>query len=478
MEAMRVLLTGATGYVGRRLMERLAADTNVELRLFVRNAAKVQPPPGRPVEIVEGTSFDPESLRKACAGMDAAFYLIHSLGAGAGFGDLERRSAENFRDACADAGVGRIIYLGGLGTMETASEHLRSRLETGEILSSRPDRVRTLWFRAGVVIGSGSASFEIIRNLVQKLPVMITPKWVLTKTAPIGIGDVVEYLRAGLTLPLEGNLVVDIGAGTMTFRDMLLGAARAMGLRRRILRVPFFSPRLSSYWLLLMTPVPYKIARALVDGLKSETIPANDAAARLFPGIAPAAFEDAVRRALEEIERHQVVSRWCDSTAGAACELKAPETIADAVYRDRKERSFAGLSPESVFRTLLSIGGDRGWFAFNGLWRIRGWIDKLAGGPGLNRGRRDAAELRIGDGVDFWKVLDLQPGRRLLLLAQMKLPGRAWLEFVIEGDRLVQTAYFLPRGLGGRLYWYAMLPAHVFIFRRLIRRLLAQAKKN
>jgi uncharacterized protein YbjT (DUF2867 family) len=469
---MRVLLTGATGYVGRRLMERLAGEPGIDLRLFVRNAAKVQPPAGKPVEIVEGSSFDVESLRAACRGMDAAYYLIHSLGAGSGFSDLERRSAENFRDACAEAGVGRIIYLGGLGTKATASEHLLSRIETGEILSARPDRVRTLWFRAGVVIGSGSASFEIVRNLVQKLPLMITPKWVLTRTEPIGIGAVVEYLRAGLDLPLEGNLIVDIGAGAMTFRDMLLGAAKAMGLKRRLIRVPLFSPGLSSYWLILMTPVPYKIARALVEGLKSETVAANDAARRFFPSITPESYDRAFARALEEIEHHQIVSRWCDSSAGAVCELKPPEKISDAVYHDRKERSFTGTSPEAVWRTLLSIGGDRGWFAFNGLWRIRGWIDKLLGGPGLNRGRRDGGELRIGDGVDFWKVLDLQPGKRLLLLAQMKLPGRAWLEFVIEGDRLVQTAYFLPRGLGGRIYWYAMLPFHAFIFRRLIRRII------
>jgi len=473
---MRVLLTGATGYVGRRLMERLAGDADIDLRLFVRNAAKVAPPPGKAVEIVEGTSFDPGSLRAACRGMDAAYYLIHSLGAGTGFSDLERRSAENFRDACVEAGVGRIIYLGGLGTKATASEHLRSRIETGEILSARPDRVRTLWFRAGVVIGSGSASFEIIRNLVQKLPVMITPKWVLTRTEPIGIADVVEYLRAGLTQPLAGNLVVDIGAGAMTFRDMLLGAARAMGLRRRLIRVPFFSPRLSSYWLILMTPVPYRIARALVEGLKSETIVSNDAARIHFPAIVPASYERAFARALDEIEHHQVISRWCDSAAGGVCELNPPERISDAVFRDRKEASFKGTGADPVYRTLLSIGGDRGWFAFNGLWRIRGWIDKLLGGPGLNRGRRDTAELRIGDGIDFWKVLDLRPGKRLLLLAQMKLPGRAWLEFVLEGDRLVQTAYFLPRGLGGRLYWYSMLPAHTFIFRRLIRRILAHSK--
>jgi len=472
---MRVLLTGATGYVGRRLMDRLAADPDVELRLLVRNADKLQRPAGRPVEVIEGTTFEPDSLRPACAGIDTAYYLIHSLGAGAGFDALERRSASNFRDACIEAGVRRIIYLGGLGAKATASAHLRSRIETGEILSHRPDRIRTLWFRAGVVIGSGSASFEIIRNLVQKIPVLLTPKWVRTRTEPIGIDDVLEYLQRGLRLPLAADQTVDIGAGAMTFREMLLQTAGVMGLRRRVVGVPLFSPRLSSFWLVLMTPVPSRIARALVEGLKSETVVASDAALRLFPDFRPAPFVQAMAKALEEIENNQVVSRWCDSSAGAACDLKPKDAIAEAVFTDRKERSLGGVSSQAVWRTVTAIGGDRGWFAFDGLWRFRGLVDKIFGGPGLNRGRRDAAELRLGDSVDFWKVADLQPGKRLLLLAQMKLPGRAWLEFKIEGGRLVQTAYFLPRGLGGRLYWYAMLPAHVFIFRRLISRILARA---
>jgi len=444
---MRVLLTGATGYIGRRLMERLAADEDLVLRVFVRSAAKLQPTSGRRVEVAEGSTFDRPALAAALAGVETAYYLIHSMGAKGDFTELERRSAENFRDAAIEAGVRRIIYLGGLGVKETASRHLRSRIETGEILSGRPDRIQTLWFRAGVIIGSGSASFEIIRNLVQKLPLMIAPRWVLTRTQPIAVDDVLNYLEQARTAEAEGNLMIDIGSEVMSFKDMLVRAASVMGLRRRIVRVPLFTPKLSSYWLLLMTPVPYGIARELVEGLRSETIASNNEAAVRFPGIKPVAYERAIAAALEEIERNQVLSRWCDSSA-------------------------------AVFRSVTSLGGRRGWMALGPLWRIRGWMDKLSGGPGLSRGRRDPDNLRIGDGLDFWKVLDLQPDRRLLLLAQMKVPGRAWLEFAIEGNILVQTAFFLPRGLWGRLYWYSMKPAHAFIFKKMSRRIIERARSS
>jgi uncharacterized protein YbjT (DUF2867 family) len=476
---MRVLLTGTTGYVGRRLFDRLVRRPDVSLRLLVRNAAKLGFPASSTAEIVEGSTFDIEALRRAVEGIDTAYYLIHSMGAGKDFAALERRSAENFRESCIAGGVRRLIYLGGLGNKETGSEHLRSRIETGEILSARPDRLQTVWFRAGTVIGSGSASFEIIRSLVAKLPVMITPRWVGTRTQPIGIADVLAYLEAALTVDAPDGAVVDIGAEPMSFRELLLGAARVMGLRRYLVPVPFFSPRLSSYWLILMTPVPFGIARALVEGLKSETIVMNDNAARFFPQIRPASYAQAFAAALDEIERNQVVSRWCDSTAAAACDVQTHDLnkIAEAVYVDRRQRDFGQIPAEAVFRTITSIGGPRGWLAADTLWRLRGFVDKLAGGPGLNRGRRDAADLRIGDSLDFWKVLDLQPGRRLLLLAQMKVPGKAWLEFAISGSTLIQTAHFLPKGLGGRVYWLAMKPFHALIFGRMIKRVVELARQ-
>ena len=298
-----MLLTGATGYIGRRLKERLLEDKSLQLRLFVRNERKIQDKYRDRMEIFEGSTFDRESLRKALEGIDVAYYLIHSMGTKGDFRELDRLSAENFLNACIDAKVQRIIYLGGLGRKDTASKHLLSRIETGEILSSRPESIQTIWFRAGIIIGSGSASFEIIRNLVQKLPMMITPRWVHTKTQPIGISDVLEYLFQAKDLDTKKNLVVDIGSNQMSFKEMLIRASKVIGLRRLLIPVPLLTPRLSSYWLILITPVSFRIAKALVEGLKSETVIQNDNAKRFFPKISLLSYEDAIKIALREIEK-------------------------------------------------------------------------------------------------------------------------------------------------------------------------------
>lgn len=285
-----------------------------------------------------------------------------------------------------------------------------------------------------------------MRHLVEKLPVMITPCWVKTLTQPIGVDDVVAYLVAGLDLNPPGNLVVDIGAPAMSFLAMLRQTAQAMHLRRLVVPVPLLSPRLSSYWLTLITPVPYRIGSALVEGLKSETLVQNDHARRYFPAIEPAAFIDCVRKACVELENDLVVSRWCDSSAGAVCDIVERAAPQDSIFRDVRTVPFRGIPVE------------QGWFAYNFLWQLRGLLDKLVGGYGLNRGRRAEGSLRIGDALDFWKVADLVANKRLLLLAQMKLPGKAWLEFDLQQDVLTQTAHFIPHGLLGRLYWYAVLP--------------------
>jgi uncharacterized protein YbjT (DUF2867 family) len=473
----RVLVTGATGYIGRRLKRRLLADRDLHLRLLVRNRRKAAEPAASPIEIVEGDTFNPEALSRAVAGIDVAFYLIHSMGAGRDFEQLDRQSAENFREACIAAGVRRIIYLGGLGVKKTASRHLRSRLETGEILSARPEAIQTLWFRAGVIIGSGSASFEIIRNLVQKLPVMITPRWVNTQTQPIGVGDVLTYLEEAVHLQAAGNLVIDIGANRMTFRQMLHTTARVMELKRLIIGVPVLSPRLSSYWLVLFTPVPYRVAAALVEGLRSETVKQNDNARRYFPEIVPGSYGQAVLTAIAEIENEQVVSRWCDSSGGAVCDVQGHDELARAVFVDCRSRNFGELPAARVFRAATGVGGRAGWFSYNYLWSLRGFLDKVAGGYGLNRGRRHERELRVGDALDFWKVVDLVPDKRLLLLAQMKVPGKAWLEFVIRDQTLVQTAYFHPKGVWGRLYWYAVSPLHALVFQDLAEKIVEEAGK-
>lgn len=487
-----VLITGATGYVGRRLKQLLLKRDDLNIRLMVRDKNKLDPSihakekEGK-LQIVEADTFNPKSLEAALENIDTAFYLIHSMGGkNSDFEAKDRKSAENFRDACIGAGVKRVIYLGGLGAKKSASKHLLSRIETGEILSGRKDKIQTIWFRAGIIIGSGSASFEIVRHLIHKLPVMITPKWVNTVTQPIAVDDVLAYLESAIDADIEGDLIVDIGTSPMNFKQMMQETAKVMGLNRFLLPVPVLTPKLSSYWLVLFTPVPLKMASALIEGLKSETILLNDHAQRYFPKVKPMSFNQAVKLAIDEIEQRQVISRWCDSSEDNSCslaEFDSPAVVgesAGAVLRDERKFSISKVSKDKLFASVCSLGGENGWFAFDFLWEIRGVIDKLSGGVGLNRGKRSSENLRIGDAVDFWKVADIRDGKRLLLAAQMKLPGKAWLEFDIQPERgvMVQTAHFHPRGLLGRIYWYSMLPFHNIIFQMLGRKIVEHAASS
>ncbi len=478
MPEKTILITGATGYIGRRLCQRLLPRDEYRLRLLVRNRRKVHTAVADRVEIVEGSTFDMEPLRQALAGVDTAFYLIHSMGGKENYWELDKKSADNFRTACIEAGVRRIVYLGGLGVKESASKHLLSRLETGEVLGAEPEKIQTIWLRAGAIIGSGSSSFEIIRHLTQKLPVMITPKWVRTKTQPISIEDVLSYLESSINLGYDRDLVVDIGAERLSFEEMMMQTAEVMGLKRFLLPVPLLSPRLSSYWVILITPLPFRLATALVEGLKSETVMQNDHAEKYYPGIKPIPFREAVIRANYELQQNQVISRWCDSSGEQACDVKDFDDPGGAVFRDIRIVPYAnGEKQEQVFQAACDLGGQKGWFKYNILWRVRGFIDKISGGYGLNRGRRQHRELRIGDALDFWKVADIKDGKRLLLYAQMKLPGQAWLEFDCQPEQLVQTAHYIPRGLLGRLYWYAVTPLHHFVFADLAKTVVSDSKK-
>lgn len=305
---------------------------------------------------------------------------------------------------------------------------------------------------------------------------MITPKWVNTLCQPIAERDVIEYLALASDLAHKGNITIDIGSETMSYKELLQGYAHAVGLERVLIPVPFFTPKLSSYWLTIMTPVPYSVASALIEGLKSEVLVKNDHAARLFPAIRPMKYEDAVKSAIEEIKNTQVLSRWSD-TSGTAWEVDH-SALADAVFTDRQILPLEGIEPSRVYAVFCSVGGEKGWFGYELLWGIRGFIDKLVGGYGLSRGRRDPNTLRIGDSIDFWKVVDLQENERLLLYAQMKLPGKAWLEFRIKDANLIQSAYFYPQGLAGRLYWYALVPLHFLVFKGMINNLMKEARKK
>ncbi len=472
---MKVLLTGANGYIGRRLKNVLKNQEGIELRVFVRNKNSISKDKAENFEVFEGDTFDKDALRKALNGVDTAYYLIHSLNK-ENYKDLDKISAQNFIDMAEECGVKRVIYLGGLGVKNSdTSNHLLSRIETGEILSASKS-VQTIWVRAGVIIGSGSASFEIIRNLVEKLPFLITPKWVDTYAQPIAVEDVINYLSSSLHLSYEKNLIVDIGTTKMMYKEMMQETALALGLKRYLIPVPFMSINISSYWLNLFTPVPFRVAKALIEGLRSEVVMQNENAKIYFPLITPLSYIDAVKKAVQEIAQNQVISRWSDAEGSSWDKIHLKE-INDAIFVDRKESDISAYDKEKVFKAIKSIGGENGWFDYDFLWEIRGVIDKALGGVGLNRGRRDSCDLRLGECLDFWRVEDIQENERLLLFAQMKIPGHAWLEFKIEGDKLIQSAYFYPKGVWGRVYWYALLPMHYFIFNNMMKCVLKNSLK-
>ena len=470
---MNVLLTGSTGYIGRRLKQRLLNDENINLKLLVRNKKSISDTIKDKVEIIEGDTFNKEALKIALKDVDTAYYLIHSL-SNENYKDLDKISAQNFLDIACECGVKRIIYLGGLGVKNNStSTHLLSRIETGEILSSSSS-VQTIWLRAGVIIGSGSASFEIIRNLTEKLPIMTTPRWVDTKAQPIAVEDVLEYLHSSLYLQESKNLMIDIGSEQLSYKEMMEKTAKALDLKRMLIPLPFMSINISSYWLNLFTPVPFSIAKALIEGLKSEVVIQNDNAKKYFPNIKPISYESAVKNAIKEIEENQVISRWNDKGDGVWDKTNQSD-ISKAIFIDRKEEDISNIESSKIYQSFISIGGENGWFDFDFLWELRGIIDKLIGGVGLKRGRRSQCDLRIGDCLDFWKVVDLKKNERLLLYAQMKLPGTAWLEFKIIDNKLIQSAYFYPKGIFGRLYWYVLVPMHYFIFKNMIKSIIKKA---
>ena len=474
-----ILVTGATGYVGGRLLWALRRS-DVTVRCLVRDPNRLRPVPGLEPEVFQGDVLDPASLAPAMAGVDTAYYMVHSMSGEGDFADEDLRAAANFGAAAAEAGVRRIVYLGGLGTGDGLSKHLESRQVVGQVL--RQSGVSVIEFRASIVIGSGSLSFEMIRALVEKLPVMITPTWVHTPAQPIAIEDVVAYLVAALDLEADASRIFEIGGSDqVSYAALMNEYAKQRGLRRLMIPVPVLSPWLSSLWLGLVTPIFARVGRKLVSSLRNPTVVTDPAALAAFP-VRPRGVAEAIARALINEDKQIAQTKWSDalSSPGPAAGLlqwggtRFGSRIVDSRTRHVK------VGPSHAFAPCRRVGGTAGWYYADWLWRVRGFIDLLLGGVGVRRGRRDPEQVHVGETVDFWRVRRVEPDRLLQLEAEMRLPGRAWLQFEVEpaadGAIIRQTAIFDPWGLAGLLYWYGLYPLHVIIFRGMLRRMALRAE--
>ncbi|WP_405704222.1 SDR family oxidoreductase [Streptomyces sp. NBC_00069] len=508
---LHCLVTGATGYIGGRLVPELL-DAGHRVRCLARSPEKLRDHPwaGR-TEVVRGDVVDAESVAAALHGIDVAYYLVHALGAGSGFEDRDRTAARVFAEQARAAGVRRIVYLGGLTPagipVRDLSPHLRSRAEVGEILlgSGVPATV----LRAAVIIGSGSASFEMLRYLTERLPVMVTPSWVGTRVQPVAVRDVLRYLVGSAAMPPEVSRAFDIGGpDVLTYEEMMRRYAVAAALPHRlILRVPMLTPRLSSHWIGLVTPVPRALARPLAESLRHEVVCAEHDIARHVPDPpgAPIGFDQAVSLALQRVREANVTTRWSSaSLPGAPSDPLPtdPDWAGGSLYTDRRERA-VDAPPAALWQVVEGIGGENGWYSFPPAWAVRGWLDRLVGGVGIRRGRRDAARLRVGDSLDFWRVEEIEPGRMLRLRAEMRLPGLAWLEMyadpspppdtepdqgqgpdpgpdqggAVRGARYRQRALFHPHGLLGHLYWWSVSPFHAVVFGGMARNIALAARR-
>ena len=486
--SLTCLVTGATGYIGGRLVpELLAAGHHV--RVMTRSPERLRDHPwAHGVDVVRADAADAAAVERACADVDVVYYLIHALGSGPQFEATDRRTAQVMARAAKEAGVGRLVYLGALEPAgEQLSPHLRSRVEVAEILLA--SGVPTAVLRAAVVLGSGSASFEMLRYLTERLPVMVTPRWVHSRIQPIAVRDVLRYLVGCATLPSAVSRCFDVGGpDVMSYAEMMQRYAAVAALpRRRILPVPLFTPSLSSHWVGLVTPVPAGIARPLVESLRNTVVCHEHDIAEFVPdppgGLL--GFDEAVRLAVQRVKDSAVATRWASaSVPGAPSDPLPtdPDWAGGSLYVDERTRA-SPAPPAAVWRVVEGIGGDTGWYSFPLAWRIRGWLDRAVGGVGLRRGRRDPRRLYVGDALDFWRVEEREEGRLLRLRAEMRLPGLAWLEFHVEhgeagGSVVRQRATFAPHGLAGHLYWWAIAAFHGIVFGGMVRGIVRAAEKS
>lgn len=470
---MKILLTGATGYIGKRLLPVLV-DQGHHVTCCVRDRKRFNPPDAllEQIDIIEVDFLRKETLSNIPQDIDGAYYLIHSMSSNTDFSDKELTCAINFKNAISGAKVEHVVYLSGIINEDNLSDHLQSRKAVEQELANGDFNFTTL--RAGIIIGSGSASYEIIRDLVEKLPIMIAPKWLNTRCQPIGIRAVIEFLHKTLFSEATYNQSFDIGCeDILTYKEMLLGYAKVRKLKRWIFTVPIMTPKLSSYWLYFITSTSYSLAMSLVDSMKIEVVCRNNNLQKILD-IQTFNYETSLQKSLQKIENNEIISSWKDSLVSGRFKHRISDFIQvpqHGCYFDKRQRKINNR--KKTIERIWEIGGKKGWYFATWLWKIRGFLDKLVGGVGLRRGRTHPHKLSVGDAVDFWRVLyaDEKEGR-LLLFAEMKLPGEAWLEFKIKDGTMYQTATFRPWGLMGRLYWYSVLPLHEIIFRGLINRLI------
>jgi len=472
---MKILLTGATGYIGKRLLPVLV-NNGFSVVCCVRDRQKmhIEDEIKNKVEVVEVDLTKKDTFLNIPTDIDIAYYLVHSMSSSKNYEQLEKESAINFRNYVNKTNVRQVIYLSGIINSNTLSKHLNSRKTVEIELSKGMFSLTTV--RAGIIIGSGSASFEIMRDLVEKLPVMITPKWLKTKCQPIGITDVIKILTGIVDNAQTFDKSFDIaGDEVLTYREMLLRFAKVRGLKRYIWTVPVMTPKLSSYWLYFITSTSYKLAVSLVDSMKIEVVAKGENLNNLL-GITPMSYDDCIRKAFSKIEQNEIVSSWKDSMVSGRIYFRINDYIKIPEYGCYKDVRIRKITDaDAVLEKIWRLGGETGWYYANWLWKLRGYIDKLTGGVGLRRGRTNKETIHAGDSLDFWRVIYAnRKDGRLLLYAEMKLPGEAWLEFKISEGNLIQTATFRPQGIAGRLYWMSVIPFHNFIFRGLINKLSKQ----